>query len=393
MADQVGVTTVIDGEDIPAGKIYRTRATGSFRYDDSYLAHPKAFPLVPALPLAGGAQSMTPNPFSDSAPDTWGRKVMTRAAGGRTLDDITLLLGVNDFSRQGATRFWVDGQAVSDGDGVPVEAELREILAAADAIQRGDRDIAEVALRRLFRATGSLGGARPKAGVRRGSDLWLVKFPKPQGDDWNVMAWEASMLDAMSAAGIDVPDHETSTLTVGSEPRTVLFLKRFDRTVAHTRIPYFSALTALEARDGDGGDWLDLADFTRTNGGDTVELWRRGVFGHLVGNRDDHLRNHGFLRRGRDWQLSPAFDVNPTPLADGDAHELALFGNVAPDLAAWTAGDTLSLFGVKPVQVTEFLDATRAALEKAPQRASAHGADQNSIAVMESRIENALARL
>jgi serine/threonine-protein kinase HipA len=220
-----------------------------------------------------------------------------------------------------------------------------------------------------------------------------VKFPKPQGDDWNVMAWEASMLDAMSATGIDVPDHETRTLTVGGEPRTVLFLKRFDRTVAHARIPYFSALSALEARDGDGGDWLDLADFTRVNGGDTVELWRRGVFGHLVGNRDDHLRNHGFLRRGRDWQLSPAFDVNPTPLADGDAHELALFGNVAPDLAAWTADDTLSLFGVKQVQVTEFLDATRTALEKAPQRASAHGADQHSIAVMESRIENAVAQL
>lgn len=31
-------------------------------------------------------------------------------------------------------------------------------------------------------------------------------------------------------------------------------------------------------------------------------------------NTDDHLRNHGFLRReAAGWSLSPAFDVNPDP--------------------------------------------------------------------------------
>ena len=33
----------------------------------------------------------------------------------------------------------------------------------------------------------------------------------------------------------------------------------------------------------------------------------------LLGNRDDHLRNHGFLRGRRGWCLAPAFDVNPNP--------------------------------------------------------------------------------
>lgn len=394
MAEQITVTTVIDDVDVAAGAIFRTRATGSFRYDEQYLAHPKAFPLVPSLPLVGGTQSMEPNPFSDSAPDTWGRKVMNRAAGGRRLDDITLMLGVNDFSRQGATRFLVDGEAVADGDGLPVEAELREVLAAADAVQRGDREIADAAVRRLFRATGSLGGARPKAGLSRGAELWLAKFPKPGGgDDWNVMAWEAAMLDTMAAAGIQVPLHETTTLTVEGERRTVLFLRRFDRTPTQIRIPYISALTALEARDGDGGDWLDLADFTQMNGGDTTELWRRGAFGFLVGNRDDHLRNHGFLRVGRDWHLAPAFDVNPTPLTDGNEHELALLGDRAPDLASWISRDALALFQVKPPQVAKFLGAARAALANAARRAAAHGADQQSIAVMSSRLESALAQL
>ena len=34
----------------------------------------------------------------------------------------------------------------------------------------------------------------------------------------------------------------------------------------------------------------------------------------MVSNKDDHLKNHGFIYVGRDrWRLSPMFDVNPAP--------------------------------------------------------------------------------
>lgn len=42
----------------------------------------------------------------------------------------------------------------------------------------------------------------------------------------------------------------------------------------------------------------------------------------LVGNRDDHLRNHGFLCGPGGWRLAPAFDVNPTP--EAAEHALAI---------------------------------------------------------------------
>ena len=32
-----------------------------------------------------------------------------------------------------------------------------------------------------------------------------------------------------------------------------------------------------------------------------------------IANRDDHLRNHGFVLTGEGWRLSPAFDMNPNP--------------------------------------------------------------------------------
>ncbi len=45
------------------------------------------------------------------------------------------------------------------------------------------------------------------------------------------------------------------------------------------------------------------------------ELWRRIVFSILVSNTDDHMRNHGFVyERYKGWRLSPAYDINPTPI-------------------------------------------------------------------------------
>ncbi|MBX7113920.1 MAG: HipA domain-containing protein [Myxococcaceae bacterium] len=44
------------------------------------------------------------------------------------------------------------------------------------------------------------------------------------------------------------------------------------------------------------------------------------VFNVLVSNRDDHLRNHGFLRTASGWRLAPAFDLNPNL----DKHDHAL---------------------------------------------------------------------
>jgi serine/threonine-protein kinase HipA len=87
-------------------------------------------------------------------------------------------------------------------------------------------------------------------------------------------------------------------------------------------------MTLLVRDDGDAASYLDIAQALqdqgdpRTIGSDLAELYRRAVFNVVVGNRDDHLRNHGFLRGQRGWRLAPAFDVNPNH--DRDEHTLAL---------------------------------------------------------------------
>jgi serine/threonine-protein kinase HipA len=97
-------------------------------------------------------------------------------------------------------------------------------------------------------------------------------------------------------------------------------------------------MTRLAREDSEGAGYLDLVEAIETSGSSNSigaqleQLFRRALFNVLIGNRDDHLRNHGFLRQGNGWVLSPAFDVNPNP--DKSEHVLTLDGDDAsPDSA------------------------------------------------------------
>lgn len=64
---------------------------------------------------------------------------------------------------------------------------------------------------------------------------------------------------------------------------------------------------------------------------DLHELFRRVLFNVATANRDDHLRNHGFIRQPGGWRLAPAYDMNPS--TKKDAHVLALDdSSTDPDL-------------------------------------------------------------
>lgn len=80
---------------------------------------------------------------------------------------------------------------------------------------------------------------------------------------------------------------------------------------------HLSALALLERRDGDGGDDVDLPErIPETSiraSDDARQLFRRAAVNVGLNNMDDRLRNHGFIRDGPGWTLSPAFDINPDP--------------------------------------------------------------------------------
>ena len=78
-------------------------------------------------------------------------------------------------------------------------------------------------------------------------------------------------------------------------------------------------MSMLGARDNEQHSYLEMAYALAQYGAfpeeDMKELWRRIVFTIMVSNTDDHLRNHGFIYdRNKGWRLSPAYDINPTPI-------------------------------------------------------------------------------
>jgi serine/threonine-protein kinase HipA len=307
----------------------RGNETILFEYTDEWLGDPERFSLEPALAL-------TPGPFAppsgqtilgsigDSAPDTWGRRLMQRAERRlaekqgrvvRTLAESDYLLGVADETRLGALRFrWLGEKEFQAPirEGVPALIQLGRLLQITERILRDEETDEDLQL--IFAPGSSLGGARPKASViDNHGHLSIAKFPK-ETDEYSIETWEEIALRLARQAGITTPYHELLNIA----GKAVLLSRRFDRADG-LRIPFLSAMAMMSAKDGERGSYPEIVDAINRNGAqakkDAHELYRRMVFNVLISNVDDHLRNHGFLWQGKaGWVLSPAYDINPVPV-------------------------------------------------------------------------------
>ncbi|HMR94364.1 MAG TPA: HipA domain-containing protein [Microthrixaceae bacterium] len=309
---------------VGTARIDRLRGTETteFAYDDSFVGG-RGWDISPDLPLTIPRTVVEglPGALLDSAPDAWGRNLIIRRAAARardgghgtpTLTEADFLLGVGDLSRQGALRFCRadGGPYLAETAEVPRLLDLERLLGAAKRVAE-DRDAHDAVDALLDAGSGSLGGARPKASVSDGPTLHIAKFPHPH-DTWDVMRWEAATLDLAEACGLRTPRRRL--IEVGGA--AILLVERFDRT-GDRRVPYLSGQSLIGSTPGAPSDYIELLEGLTAHGGDVTadlnELWRRIAFSIAVNNTDDHMRNHGFLRDGRGWTLSPVFDVNANP--------------------------------------------------------------------------------
>jgi serine/threonine-protein kinase HipA len=307
----------------------------AFSYDEHWLRDGRFFTLSPDLqPVLGvqHPQEIFFRALEDTAPDSWGERVIRRAHArlrqqdGQTaaLEPVDFLMWVDDEARVGALRLF-DPQAksyVRSGKGrrhVPPLVELDKVVQAARALDAGTES--EKDLQYLLGQGTSLGGARPKSTVRDvDGRLALGKFPS-LSDKRDVIRGEVLAMQLAARAGINVASARVEMI----HGTAVAIIRRFDRTQEGGRIPYLSAASMLQS---DGRDavhaYTELADILLREGAnptaDIHQLWRRLVFNFLICNTDDHLRNTGFLydARNHGWRLSPAFDLNPMP---GDRRE------------------------------------------------------------------------
>lgn len=296
-----------------------TVVSGEFAYGRQYLRRADAEPFNPShLPLQeavfrlperrlrdGGAMPLT---FRDALPDSWGRKVL-EAKYGRGLSDVEALLLTN-ADRVGAMVFSAS---------LPIEPaqpdatvfRLDELANAARQLEMGLEPAAD--LRPLLQG-GTLGGARPKATFIHDGKRHIAKFPA-RGDAHDVSVLEAVTLGLAKACGVNVPAFFLLPVPTGH----ALVLRRFDREGNiddERRLHYLSASALLNVayEDNTGGSYVELAQALRRISvqpeADLHELYRRLVFNLVVGNSDDHVKNHGVLLVGNGrYRLAPAFDL------------------------------------------------------------------------------------
>jgi serine/threonine-protein kinase HipA len=323
-------------EPVPAGG-----RRGQFVYARSYRERSNAVAIDPfELPLGPATREVIDDAgvfgaLRDAAPDAWGRRVIEwRLGGGALPTEIDYLLNSPE-DRAGALSFSRKNEPPAAVQRFNRVLDLEELLSIATRIDAGTAEPRESTparqISQLLEPGTSMGGARPKNVVEDAGGLWLAKFPL-KGDRWNVSAVEGAMLDLARLCGIRSAEHRL--LSVAGQ--SVLLVKRFDRQRqadgSMRRFRMVSAKTVLRAQDGvthrEAWSYLRLADELQRWVGEPVadrqELFRRMVFNALISNLDDHPRNHALIAPGEDWQLSPAYDLTPSPVRSLDRRDLAL---------------------------------------------------------------------
>jgi serine/threonine-protein kinase HipA len=318
------VWTWLPGSSTPvlAATLELDAGPGRLRYEADYMALPAAMALDPielrfsrksaGIPLLknGGL----PRVIIDSMPAGYGADRLN-ARHERDLSSLELLeLGPADAV--GAIEVCHD-----------IERKLEWRPSSLSELVEHIKDLEESApssraIRRLLDdGMTSAGGERPKVTLQHDGRLWLAKL-QDRGDVPHLPAREFVVMQMADELDIQVP----KILLQQHDGREVFLVERFDRcgdpnqpqrhlfASAHTVLGLEAHTTPGDARRS----YLVLAEQMRRWITDEValqtdlqELWRRMAYNALVGNGDDHPRNHGLLNDGTGWRLSKAFDITP----------------------------------------------------------------------------------
>lgn len=314
-----------DTDPVLCGRLVAEQQRHVFTYSPAYLQRNDAIALDPVeLPLQPGELPSNDDihrAIRDAAPDSWGRRVILYQQqlpplpvpfSSQELTEIDFLC-FSDANRIGALHFQRNSGIYQAGS-VP-DATLEQLQQVAEKVEMGEAIPA--ALHAALLHGTSIGGARPKAFLTdHAGKQFIAKFSSTT-DFFSLVKAEFAAMQLAKKVGLHVA--ETHLLNILG--KDVLLVERFDREVAdgNTFLHRFmsSGLTALQLHETGAryASYLDLADFIRKYSkqpaSDLVELYRRMVFNILIGNTDDHARNHAFFWDGAHYQLTPAYDICP----------------------------------------------------------------------------------
>lgn len=318
-----------NGEWVVVGRYKTDPLTGAglFRYAASYAEAGLSWAIDPVnLPCIPGELRQTQryaglhDVLRDACPDSWGQTMLRREHGlPEHCTALRYLVLSGNGDRWGALAVGASPSPNVARLASPRLAQLDALVEELLAIAANKPPVNAALRKRLF-ATPSMGGARPKTTVQEHATYWLVKPGLPT-DTVDTALLEHATQQWGRAAGLRFADTRHHSISGG---RSVVRVLRFDRH-GHRRVMCVSAASLLQVEyppagpaDSEGASYPRLAEELRRIGAppeDWRELFGRMVFNAVVGNDDDHPRNHAVMYDGEEerWRLAPAFDVVPNP--------------------------------------------------------------------------------
>jgi serine/threonine-protein kinase HipA len=323
---------------VVAGIIQANAGELVFAYGRSYLERPNAIALQPdsvhgpGLPLIKGPQRPPAGldahgVIRDAAPDSWGQQVILRRQVGRNAVDTADLPLLTYLLESGSNRIGaLDMQTAPDlYTQRSTHASLVELVEAGDRLARGVPFSRELDDALTFGS--SVGGARPKALVTADGKEMIAKFSVAT-DVFPWMQAEALGMELARRCGVQTAPAKLIT----AAGRDVLLVHRFDRPGAGTRRQVISALSLLGLHElaARHATYTELADLIRLRfvapTATLHELFRRIVVNVILGNTDDHARNHAAFWDGTTLELTPAYDICPQPRTTGETYLAMAYG-------------------------------------------------------------------
>ncbi|MGH8453898.1 MAG: HipA domain-containing protein, partial [Nevskiales bacterium] len=102
-----------------------------------------------------------------------------------------------------------------------------------------------------------------------------------------------------------------------------------------------------------------LRQWSRDPGQDCAQLFRRMVFNMLVGNTDDHPKNHAAFWDGQRLALTPVYDLLPMPRSGQEGRQAMRVGLQGPAATLSNAYSEASRFGLLEEEAREIVEDLR----------------------------------
>ncbi len=298
----------------PCGKMPTGQTRYKFQYAKSWLAREDNYAVDPIhLPLSDGDfypadKLQIHGIFEDVCPDSWGKKIL------RTTHNLPQNASIMDYilhlplHKIGNLEFGLTPNAPdfvekrkNQKDFFIENKELIKQILKPDQLILG--------------SNASAGGANPKLLFPNA----LVKMPNRESIIDDLKA-EKTCLVIVSLVGLRTTHNQF--VIINDEFCLALF--RFDMVDSEnlnlTPLGYMSLASALGLCHDDyrtDKSYYDYYNIAQKLGckGLTMplnqEIFARAIMNILLGNSDDHAKNHGFLCRLGIWELAPVFDIVP----------------------------------------------------------------------------------